>query len=1036
MKNYLLFSLIFVCCVTNIVAQTPTFADPPGPEHVLVVYKVPDPEDPADTISFATMNYYKDARQIPDMNIVELSLPSDTMITYEGVTHLIELTQQGEIIKDRDNENTLTPTIHAWLYFNEKIAKPIANYLTTTYVNGTPLKDIIRFIVLVKGVPFRIDARKEDAESYGTNVICANLLTHLGETMEDPDALLFYYNKTPGILNPYFNVDANFSMEHHFLPNHYQTTGHGRTIKLSYLVTHLSAPRFEDIQGMIDRSLDAIYATDYDWFIDADPTPCMGWNPIGNTTTILDDLAITNKVFDNTETVFFSHPNPIISYSSNGTWTSIGTGCTSMVFNENYIQTQLTFDYADGAFFSTLESHNGLSIGTYPVIRTRGQGLIADFTLMGGTVGVGQAFHSPGSHVIRNDIFFPSYAVGYTFIEAAYLGLGRLDATNVVVGDPLTRIYNYQIDTLSSNIVLSNTTIKHKIVVPAGITLTLAGTISFERNAQLIIQGGLAIQDNSNIDFGNLSYLKTPNIVIGSGVNFTFKGKSRFEINNSISVGTNSFLTIKENATGTVPSMEIMGGTYFSIMDNGTLNVAGNVVVHTGSTLSLGSNCRINSNTGLFMPGSFCNLSGNAVLQFNNLTVNPGCSLTVANNSKLEAINKFISIGNENSKIYYSSNASGVISASGVDSILFRYSEFNGALLNVENNQSVNNPAKPVEVTNCEFINGNAGLVLWSTTAPSQRIDMSNCIFTDLNTSAISLGNNCYAEIEDVIITGTVNSEQQNAIIVESVYDVIINDLTITDYGYGVTTARREGLTEILSVSLFTLENSAISCEYPVFLNSQEASFGSITLFNLILSNGSGAGGTAITINGADRGQLRIGNNSCSGFEYGIQITNSNNFSLTKNTVTNCFNGIQLNNVNNYFLIKNNLTGISSSVGIGVDNFSSTGLLRNNTITNYLTGILSNNSTSVIGMYGNNITQNNLGVELFEGAIDMRRNLLSLDGNIFYSNLYGNNIIKENGTDNCSEEREEIHIENGNLLVEYGCNTISDDRHDGLSCEH
>lgn len=62
--------------------------------------------------------------------------------------------------------------------------------LKTTVVNGDTLKNKIRFIVLCKGVPFRIDARKEDADSRGTNVICANLLTHLGETMENEDALL------------------------------------------------------------------------------------------------------------------------------------------------------------------------------------------------------------------------------------------------------------------------------------------------------------------------------------------------------------------------------------------------------------------------------------------------------------------------------------------------------------------------------------------------------------------------------------------------------------------------------------------------------------------------------------------------------------------------------------------------------------------------------------------------------------------------------------------------------------------------------
>ncbi len=1050
MKHFYVSCFLFFLCST--IADAQNYMNIPGPENVLVVY------DSLDQTSIDIKDYYQNARNIPSTNVVALTnLVNDDI--YDPISqtyHQIEIHQDGEIIADQQlSYNPINR--HSWRYFIERIAEPIAYHLRTTIVNGEPLTNTIKFIVLCKGVPFRILTTPDHGGSCNHNVPVDALLCFLGEDINDPYHLMSYLNEegvvggncvgTFTIENPYYNADPDFTMSHNFKPNFYSkhNSHFNRDITLSYLITHLDGMSLIDVKNMIDSSIAAINSSGYDWFIDADPTPCLGGSEILKQTTtenIFNDLGVNNKFIKTDEDIYTSHNKPVMSYSSNGRHTTYGSNnsdACSLYFNPDYVQTQLNFIYIAGSVFNTGESFNVNTLGTDPPVRRVGaeQGQIPEFFRKGGTVGVGQVNHgSNGSIIIQNDIMLPSYLLGYTFIEAAYLGMTNLTDNRIVLGDPLTRIYNYQIDTLSSNIVLSATTIKHKIVVPAGITLTLAGTVSFERNAQLIVQGGLVIQDNSIIDFGSLSYLETENIVIGSGVSLTFKSKSRFEINNSISVGTNSHLTIKENATGTVPSMEIMGGTYFSIMDNGTLNVAGNVVVHTGSTLSLGGSCRINSNTGLFMPGSLCNLSGNAVLNFKNLTVNPGCSLTVANNSKLETTDKFISIANENSKIYYLSAGSGAVNASGTDSLIFTYSEFNGARLSVANNQTMNNPAKPVEVSNCNFSNGNAGLELWSTTAPSKRIDISNCTFTNLNTSAILLGNNCYAEIEDVTITGTVNSEQQNAIIVESVYDVIINELTITDYGYGVTTARREGLTEILSVSLFTLENSVISCEYPVLLNSQEASLGSITLFNLILSNGSGAGGTAITINGADRGQLRIGNNSCSGFEYGIQITNSNNFSLTKNTVTNCFNGIQLNNVNNYFLIKNNLTGTSSSVGIGVDNFSGNGLLRNNTITNYQTGILSNNSTSDIGMYGNNITQNKLGVWLYDGKIDMSRSFLTLAANNFYSNLYGYNIIKENGTENCATEREEIKIENGQLLIEDGCNEITDDRHDGLSCGH
>lgn len=59
MKIYLLFFSLFIGCAINIIAQAPTFAGLPRPEHVLVVYELPDPNNPADTISRAVKDYYQ-----------------------------------------------------------------------------------------------------------------------------------------------------------------------------------------------------------------------------------------------------------------------------------------------------------------------------------------------------------------------------------------------------------------------------------------------------------------------------------------------------------------------------------------------------------------------------------------------------------------------------------------------------------------------------------------------------------------------------------------------------------------------------------------------------------------------------------------------------------------------------------------------------------------------------------------------------------------------------------------------------------------
>jgi len=124
MKNSLLFLSLFIFCTISTVAQTPTFADPPGPEHVLVVYKQPtDDTDTLGNVSEDVMEYYVSARNIPGTNILGLEDLVDTVsITHEGVTHLIKLTQQGEIIRDMNNANSPEPSIHSWIYFNDRIA--------------------------------------------------------------------------------------------------------------------------------------------------------------------------------------------------------------------------------------------------------------------------------------------------------------------------------------------------------------------------------------------------------------------------------------------------------------------------------------------------------------------------------------------------------------------------------------------------------------------------------------------------------------------------------------------------------------------------------------------------------------------------------------------------------------------------------------------------------------------------------------------------------------------------------------------------
>ena len=1081
MKQFLLFVLFLFLCNHLTEAQTPTFADPPGPEHVLVVYNTH-----SDTSGYVK-DYYMDARNIPEIN--ELGLENlDTLIdiTHNGVTHTIYLDQQGEIIRDMDNAGTLTPTIHAWIYFNERIAKPIANYLTTTYVNGTPLKDIIRFIVLVKGVPFRIDARQEDADSRGTNVICANLLTHLGETMNDLDTLLFYYNKTPGISNPYYNVDPNFSMEHHFLPNHFQTTksydGQIREIPLSYLVTHLSAPRFEDIQGMIDRSVNAINETDYDWFIDAKEAGALK-NDANATKIVFDNLGIENYYFETTDERITNHEKAIMAYSSDGTWAG---------FLPDYIQSQLQFTYSDGAFFNTWESHNGLSIGTYPVIRTRGQGLLADFTLMGGTIGVGQAFHSPGSHVIRNHIFFPAYALGYTFIEAAYLGLSNLDGTNVVVGDPLTRIYDCPATVLTSNTTISSGNYDCDIIVPEGISLTIAPSsiINFSRNATLKVKGTLIIEINSVINFNSYSHL-----FLDENSELDIQQNSSLNFNNFSTLFTKTYLYLYENS-------KFNFGFSSTLISNGSLVIGGNLQLSMNKLIINGDaelleladinldvlNFNVNGSLTL-KSGSLLNLYGNSLLQvYGNLFLQSNSKLDLNSFNK-----KHINYG---TFLFHSGSEMNIKETSEFSSFGKIYLE-QGVIIN-QNNSSTNSPIQINGVFISSGSLSNPVIINYPAVTISDKLNFTNVDTLILSHTTISYGSIVLSIVDELqkprlcLVTNSVitNSKTINTFAVyntESV-NIILSDnyfSSISDNGIGMTfsgfnsvqmirnTIENVGSVSAVGVGIFNNKSlEIIGCDIIGFKDGiKQVRIGldeidisnneDIRVFNSdIIGIGDVQEGVGISVgyNQSNTTGLKIDQNNISGFSSGITVNNDDDFALgiNNNTITNygsfgisvsngseavikenlitsdaltseyCV-GISVNQVNNPSILGNTIDAYNvSNPGSGISLVSCNGEIRRNTIQNHLHGIEIGSSSPKIG--ANTITNNKAyGIYISDNSNpDLTGTFVGDD----QFPLSGYNTIRENGL--CEETRNsELYLLSSLVKLEKGCNTIADDR-DGV----
>jgi uncharacterized protein (TIGR03790 family) len=129
-------------------------------------------------------------------------------------------------------------------------------------------------------------------------------------------------------------------------------------------------------------------------------------------------------------------------------WQNVIGYCSWGVHNGNpttYILNDLGFNYRPGAVFMSYESFNGITFTCTniddPTEGHPGQGQIADFLHMGGTVAIGNAFEPFTIGVGDERWVFDRYLDhGDRWIEAAYKGLRLISWMEVVVGDPLCRV--------------------------------------------------------------------------------------------------------------------------------------------------------------------------------------------------------------------------------------------------------------------------------------------------------------------------------------------------------------------------------------------------------------------------------------------------------------------------------------------------------------------------------------------------------------------------------------------------------------------
>jgi uncharacterized protein (TIGR03790 family) len=533
MKHFIFITFTVFVFFNALEAQTNV--NIPGPENVLVVYNTNL------DVSDSVMQYYVNARGIPTSNIIPLTIPLKDTIEINNVIHPISIIQSGEIIQDDyatendgGEESEYVATFHAWQYFLNHIAFPIKQHLESTIINGDTLMNRIRYIVLCKGIPFRMQPRG-DYYNLPENRALETFLCFLKRY----DYEQFLHNLWPFGLrsNPYKEVDPNFTMNYRFLPGKFNIGSD----TLFYLVSRIDGVGLNNIQSMIDKAVNSDYSGEGMFVLDDDLSVGLYHSQFLFTKAKLNTYGF-NWDYNDTDVWITQSVQRVMGYSS---WGIHAEDNNPNFHDSDYIQTRLSFNYMNGAVFTSIESFNGNSITTLK--RRAAHGLMTEFTLMGGTGGLCYAYEpGTGPGLFYNNVFFPAYAMGYNFIDAAYQSLSNLADVHVIIGDPLTTIA-WGKQTLTSNLNWSGTNlVTGEIDISDLKTLTVANNSVINLRHQGFITGEGKLILGQNITFNLYSWQKglflsydsdNPRLVwgahptLGSGVNY--KVYRKFGVNGS-----------------------------------------------------------------------------------------------------------------------------------------------------------------------------------------------------------------------------------------------------------------------------------------------------------------------------------------------------------------------------------------------------------------------------------------------------------------------------------------------------------------------
>lgn len=292
--------------------------------------------------------------------------------------------------------------------YNRKIAAPVAACL-----KGRHLTESVLYIVTTAGVPLRVDGPGSNLQAQ-TAAVDSELALLYSDMHGRPHPL------AGPLRNPFYASDAPFTHPQYPI----------------YLVTRLAGYDFDDIKGLVDRSLLAKDAGKFVIDLKAyDNTPGNDW-----LLNAARRLPKDRVILDETARVLTGERD-VIGYA--------GWGSN----DPDRKQRLLGFHWLPGAIMTEFVSSDGRTFARPPAQWTLGtwgnqaswfagspQTMTADYIHEGVTGASGHVYEPLLAFTPRPDLLLPAWAHGRTLAESYYLAIRALSWQNIVVGDPLCKL--------------------------------------------------------------------------------------------------------------------------------------------------------------------------------------------------------------------------------------------------------------------------------------------------------------------------------------------------------------------------------------------------------------------------------------------------------------------------------------------------------------------------------------------------------------------------------------------------------------------